>query len=461
VSNWPVIPLRAITEDAQTGPFGSQLHSEEYVDNEIPVINPSNIIQGKLVPDFSVTVNEKTAHRLSRHTLMSGDMIFARRGELGRAAIVGDDAAGWLCGTGSLRVRTRPSVLDSRFANYILQSTATRSYFEAKAVGSTMGNLNTSIVLSLPIPFPDVKDQVHTANFLDAGTAHIDTLLATKHHMIELLRERVTAKIASAFGVTIGFSPAGIPESVGQFQMVRLGAVSTVQSGLTLDSGRELDESAVSRPYLRVANVQDGWVDLSEVKEVRVSRRLASSSELRAGDVLMTEGGDPDKLGRGTVWGGEIPGCLHQNHIFAVRPNPVILPEFLALLTRTPYARTYFEVTASKTTGIASTSTTKIASFRVPLLAVDMQLKIVADITQAVGRINSLSKAIERQIGLLQERRQALITAALAGDLDILRSKRLSAKVFKSTVWQSYRELEELRRSRDTTEHGARNGLLM
>ena len=418
MTRYPVIPLRAITEDAQTGPFGSQLHSEEYVDNEIPVINPSNILNGKLIPDRSVTVNTETARRLSRHALAPGDMIFARRGELGRAAVVDDYANGWLCGTGSLRVRTRSGALDSRFANYMLQSITTRIYFETKAVGSTMGNLNTSIVLGLPISYPDAESQVRIAGFLDAHTARIDALIAQKQHMIELLQERVISAIASPFS-TVGFSPNGIPEHLGQFRMVRLGTVSTVQSGLTLDSGRVLDELSISRPYLRVANVQDGRVDLSEVKEVTVPRSLASRSELKAGDVLMTEGGDPDKLGRGTVWSGEIPGCLHQNHVFAVRPTAILLPEFLALLTRTPYARAYFEVTASKTTGIASTSVGKIASFRIPLLSIDMQTKLVAGIEQSVKRISRLANDIARQIGLLQEHRQALITATVAGDLSI------------------------------------------
>src|ERR1700733_14914298 len=112
----------------------------------------------------------------------------------------------------------------------------------------------------------------------------------------------------------------GVPGRIGRYPMVRLGAVATVQSGLTLDAGRELGPTAVSRPYLRVANVQGGCIDLSEIKDVDVPLRLACRSELKPGDVLMTEGGDADKLGRGTVWQGEIPGCLPQNHILPVRP---------------------------------------------------------------------------------------------------------------------------------------------
>jgi type I restriction enzyme, S subunit len=211
----------------------------------------------------------------------------------------------------------------------------------------------------------------------------------------------------------------GVPVSVGESPSVRLGSLAFVQSGLTLDAGREADSTWVTRPYLRVANVQDGHVDLTEIKEVTVPLKLARRCELRAGDVLMTEGGDPDKLGRGAAWDGDVVGCLHQNHVFAVRPAPALLPEYLAMLTRTSYARVYFEVTASKTTGIASTSTAKISAFRVPLPRQEVQRTIVASISVQLDDVERLRSAAIRQIQRLQERRRALITAAVSGELDI------------------------------------------
>lgn len=134
----------------------------------------------------------------------------------------------------------------------------------------------------------------------------------------------------------------------------------------------------------------------------------------------MTEGGDPDKLGRGTVWRGDIERCLHQNHIFAVRPDRTrLIPEFLALVTRTVYARRYFEVTAAKTTGIASTSSDKIGAFRIPLPPVRQQRDLVDSHRQTSYREELLRLRLERQVGLLRERRQALITAAVTGEVAI------------------------------------------
>src|SRR5690242_18087593 len=98
----------------------------------------------------------------------------------------------------------------------------------------------------------------------------------------------------------------------------------------------------ISLPYLRVANVQDGHLDLSEVKTIDIEKRDVDRYSLEEGDVLLTEGGDFDKLGRGAVWRGQIPHCLHQNHVFSVRPNRHdLLSEFLAYQAGSAYGKQY------------------------------------------------------------------------------------------------------------------------
>src|SRR5438093_11748076 len=117
--------------------------------------------------------------------------------------------------------------------------------------------------------------------------------------------------------------------------------VAEVQTGLA--KGKTVLRDPVTLPYLRVANVQDGHFDLSEIKRISVSRGEVERYLVRANDVLLTEGGDLDKLGRGFIWRGQIEQCLHQNHVFIVRTQPDVLrPEFLALLTASPYGRRYF-----------------------------------------------------------------------------------------------------------------------
>src|ERR1700677_1529658 len=113
-------------------------------------------------------------------------------------------------------------------------------------------------------------------------------------------------------------------------EFVRLGYLAGIQSGITVDGNRDFGSDTVTLPYLRVANVQDGHLDLGSVTEITVPKAAARSSMLKRGDVLMTEGGDLDKLGRGTVWNDEIENCLHQNHVFAIRPDQQkLLPRYL------------------------------------------------------------------------------------------------------------------------------------
>lgn len=134
-----------------------------------------------------------------------------------------------------------------------------------------------------------------------------------------------------------------------------LATVANVQTGIAKNNALVGSEGVVSMPYLRVANVQDGYLDLEEIKSISVKEGDISRFSLVEGDLLLTEGGDFDKLGRGYVWQGEIDSCLHQNHVFAVRVNKEILdPWFLSLITRSQYGRQYFLRCAKKTSNLAS-----------------------------------------------------------------------------------------------------------
>lgn len=158
--------------------------------------------------------------------------------------------------------------------------------------------------------------------------------------------------------------------------------VAEVGSGVTL--GKDLSGfKYVELPYLRVANVQDGHLDLSDIKTVKVRINEIDRYRLEPGDVLMTEGGDIDKLGRGTLWEGQIPDCLHQNHIFRIRANRDLLnPRFFAYVVESDIAKRYFMRVAKRTTNLASTNKTQVRAFRFPVPPVPEQQQIV-DIVSA------------------------------------------------------------------------------
>lgn len=154
--------------------------------------------------------------------------------------------------------------------------------------------------------------------------------------------------------------------------------VAVIQTGLSKSASRTGD--FVRLPYLRVANVQDGHFDLSEIKEIDVPKESVDRFRVVAGDLLLTEGGDFDKLGRGVIWTGAIKDCVHQNHIFVVRSDDCVLNRrFLAMQTQGAHRRAYFQSCSKQSTNLASINSTQLKQFPVLLPPLPEQQKI-ADI---------------------------------------------------------------------------------
>lgn len=159
------------------------------------------------------------------------------------------------------------------------------------------------------------------------------------------------------------------------WQKAPLSLLADIQTGIA--KGKRVKGSPISLPYLRVANVQDGYVDLSGIKEIAVEQADVERYSLRYGDVLFTEGGDFDKLGRGTIWQDQIAPCLHQNHIFVVRPKAsLLLPEFLAYQAASEYGRRYFQLSSKQSTNLASINSTQLKGFPVLFPPLSEQRKI-------------------------------------------------------------------------------------
>jgi type I restriction enzyme S subunit len=221
---------------------------------------------------------------------------------------------------------------------------------------------------------------------------------------------------------SVPLKPSAIPwlgDIPQHWDALPLKAACEIQSGITLGKdyrGQTLREY----PYLRVANVQAGHTNLTVVKTIRITKAEAARSMLQQGDVLMTEGGDPDKLGRGCVWDAQVAPCLHQNHIFAVRPKQSqLVPHFLSALMGTSYARAYFQSTAKQTTNLATTNKTKIGQFKVLLPKVDEQNSILTALKEETRPISAAISRLEREIELLREYRTRLVADVVTGKLDV------------------------------------------
>ena len=156
---WAWVRLRSVLEQASTGPFGSMLHKDDYTEKGIPIVNPANIADRRVIEYKIKRVSNETADRLKSYMLHSGDVIIGRRGEMGRSAVVLPQQEGWLCGTGCFYV-TPLSGLSPEYLSFLLSIPYIRNALTDNSVGTTMNNLNHNILGDLLIPLPPVNEQI-------------------------------------------------------------------------------------------------------------------------------------------------------------------------------------------------------------------------------------------------------------------------------------------------------------
>lgn len=197
-THWQLPPLFRVVRSIQTGPFGTQLHQADYVDDEVPLINPIHLVDGELRADSKNTVTPETADRLSRYKLVSGDVVFARRGDIGRCGVTLPEQEGWLCGTGSMVVRLHEDYCDPGYYALVFRSSGFSSLLELNAVGTTMLNLNPSILGRMLIPVPPLTEQKSILVFLEGEILKFDNLMQYVETAIARLTEYRQALITSA-----------------------------------------------------------------------------------------------------------------------------------------------------------------------------------------------------------------------------------------------------------------------
>jgi len=195
-NDWEERKFGEIILEVRTGPFGSALHKSDYIENGIPVVNPQDIVDGKIVSAGKTSVSKQTRKRLSQYILEEKDIVLARRGEMGRCALVTKKEAGWLCGTGSLLIRLK-SEADERFVLLVLQSVWIKKELETEAIGTTMSNLNQGIIKALKISMPLLSEQETIVKKLDAlsvETKKLEKIYAQKLADLEELKKSVLKK---------------------------------------------------------------------------------------------------------------------------------------------------------------------------------------------------------------------------------------------------------------------------
>lgn len=289
----------------RTGPFGSALHQSDYVDDGIPVINPMQISDGKIVPTPSMTITEEAARKLSDFRVVENEVLIGRRGEMGRCAVVLPEQRGWLCGTGSMIIRSKAS-LDARFAQRVLSSPPVITEIENASVGTTMINLNQGTLSNLLIPVPPtlVEQQAIAAALsdTDALIEALEQLLVKKRQIKQgAMQELLTGQ-------------KRLPGFAGEWHTKSLGELFDFSGGFTASRDQLGTDGHCYLHYGDIHTTNKTYVDVRaefhEIPKLDIHlKHVGRASMLEDGDVVFVDASEDDE---GT-----------SKHVVVVKPDDV------------------------------------------------------------------------------------------------------------------------------------------
>lgn len=297
-------------------------------------------------------------------------------------------------------LRARSGATSNKFLKYALDQIPYEGYVN----GTTRLKLTQASMRELPIPVPPAREQERIVAAIEEHLSRLDAALAS------IRSAEARADVLRAAAIREAFASRDWPWTT-------LGEIAELKGGVTKDSKRQGDPSFVEAPYLRVANVQRGYLDLGEITTIRVAPDKAKMLELQPGDVLFNEGGDRDKLGRGWVWEGQVPNCIHQNHVFRARiVGDNFDPRFVSTHGNT-WGKRWFETHGRQTTNLASINLGTLKRFPVPAPPIAEQKELMDQLDYLAGKMG----AVEFAIGTTQRRsaslRRAVLNAAFSGRL--------------------------------------------
>lgn len=294
------------------------------------------------------------------------------------------------------------------FLAWILRRSETVEIVMRGVTGSRMPRAKMKELFAMTVPLPPIEHQRRIVAVLDEKLAAVAQARQAAQAQLEAAQALPAAYLRAIFDS---------PEAQS-WPRYRLGDVGSVLAGIT--KGRKLKIGTVvfSVPYLRVANVQDGYLNLSEITYIEATEREIELYQLERGDLLLTEGGDPDKLGRGTFWEEQISGCIYQNHLFRVRfDDNQYNPVFLSAQISSPYGKAYFLANSRQTTGIATINRRILSNFPLMTPPMEIQQQIAEDLSEQSSKTEHLTNALIHQLETVEAMPAAYLRKAFNGEL--------------------------------------------
>jgi type I restriction enzyme S subunit len=233
----------------------------------------------------------------------------------------------------------------------------------------------------------------------------------------ERLRAKGTIATSASYEPAPPADASNLPDIPASWKWASLATLANIQGGVTKGQKRSDNEQVWRVPYLRVANVQRGRLDLTEVLEIEATRRDIDELSLLSGDILLNEGGDRDKLGRGWIWEGQLPVCIHQNHVFRARLYDRAMEPRLVSTWANAFGQPWFVDEGKQTTNLASISKSKLSRFPVPVPPAAEQSALVALTTRMLGMLDALASRIVSAQRRIKRVEQAALAKAFRGEL--------------------------------------------
>ena len=427
---WRVIRMGMLEksgDDFVSGPFGSSLGSSRYVENGIPVIRGLNTTlnaEARFVPEDFVFVGEETFVELKRCDARPGDVVFTARGTVGKVGVVPDSIPKALISPNQLRYRPDLEALSVDYLFYLFSSSGLLSEIGLVADSVAQPNLNLGNLKALRVSLPPKSEQTQIAAFLDSETAKIDELVAEQRRLMELLKEKRQAVISHA--VTKGLNPDAPMKPSGIEWLGNVSAhwavVPLKHLCVLLKDGTHLPPERVDDgiPLLSVRNLVDGEFVLREDDSLISEESYQDLSRAfvpKAEDVLLAIVGAT--LGKTAV----IPSGLGPFHIqrsvaiFRTKPD-VLRSGFLNLV----FQSSSFQALLWELVGYSAQPGIYLGTLqniRIPVPPLNEQTRILESISSVANELTGLTAEAQRAIDLLQERRTALISAAVTGQIDV------------------------------------------
>ena len=372
---------------------GYAFKSNQYTTSGVRIIRISNVQKG-YIEDKSPVYYPCDDENVKKYELKQNDLLISLTGNVGRTALLEEKflPAALNQRVSCVRLKEPDKVLKT-YLFHLLNS----DYFEQQCMKAAEGvaqkNLSPKWLFEYKIPIYSIERQKEISNTLDK----IDLLIILRKQQLAKLDELVKARFVEMFGDVL-LNSMQWPEKT-------LENMADIVSGIT--KGRKTAEADLQEvPYMAVSNVKDGYLDWTTVKTILATRQEIEQYRLMPDDILMTEGGDPDKVGRGAIIKVPLKNSIHQNHIFRVRlDEQEILPSFFAEYLRHQKAKRYFLGCAKQTTGIASINMRQLRALPTLVPPLSLQKQFAA----FVERVDQQKQTVQQGLEKLELMKKALM----------------------------------------------------